>query len=332
MSQTPVYLIKAAQAKPFVETALRLGAPVRALARQAGMPIKAARLGEGVIGEYCLWRFIELVARHLGSDQFGYLTAVDHPITRTGQLGGMEITLHQSLRKILETFNRHVVTESDNCDYKLTSRNGETWFTRELVFEGHGASWIAEQYVLMFIIQIIRLCAPGDWLPQNIRVATQNIPVRLPPEWASIDVEWGAPRTELLIDNEVLSLPPRHTAMQAALSPGSVHRQKNTMLIEHLVDRQIWTGQTGLEDTAQELGMSTATLKRRLTELNTSYSEILLERRLLHATRLLEKSDLSVGEIAKALGYSAVSSFSRAFRGATGLSPTSRRNLRSNQK
>jgi len=332
MPQTPVYLIKAAQAKPFVETASRLGAPVRTLAHQADMPIKAASSGEGVIGEYSLWRFNELVARHLDSDQFGYLTAVDHPITRTGELGGMGITLNRSLKGILETFNRDVVTESDNCDYGLTTRNGKPWFTRELVFEGHGASWIAEQYVLMFIIQIIRLCAPGDWLPRKIRVATQNMPVRLPPEWASIDVEWGAPRTELLIDNEVLDLPPRHITMQSVLLPGSVHTQKNTMLIEHLVDRQIWTGQTGLEDTAQELGMSTATLKRRLAEINTSYSEILLERRLHHATRLLEKSDLSVGEIAKALGYSAVSSFSRAFHNATGMSPTSRRNLRPNQK
>ena len=332
MPRKQIYLVKAAQAKPFFETASRLGAPARALARHAGMPIKAVRSGEGVIGEHSLWRFVELAAQHLGCDHFGYLTAVDHPITRTGQLGGMEITLARSLREILEIFNHDVMTESDICDYGLTTRNGETWFKRELVFKDHGASWIAEQYVLTFIIQIIRLCAPGDWLPRKIRVGTLQTPVELPPEWTLIDVEWGSSRTELLIDNEVLSLPPRLTAAQADLSPGSAHTQRNAMLIEDLVDRQIWTGHQGMENAAQELGMSAATLKRRLAAMNTSYSEILLKRRLLHATRLLEESDMSVGKIAKVLGYSVVSSFSRAFRTATGMSPMSRRNLRSNQK
>ena len=76
MPRKQIYLIKAAQAKPFFETASRLGAPVRAMARHAGMPIKAVRSGEGVIGEHSLWRFVELAAQHLGNDHFGYLTAV----------------------------------------------------------------------------------------------------------------------------------------------------------------------------------------------------------------------------------------------------------------
>lgn len=332
MPRKEIFLIRAAQAKPFFETASRLGAPVKALARHAGIPIKAVRSGEGVIGEHSLWRFVELSAQHLGIDHFGYLTAVDHPINQTGQLGGLEITLAHSLREILEIFSRDVMTESDICDYGFTTQNGETWFKRELAFKDHGASWLAEQYVLTFIIQIIRLCAPGDWLPRQMRVGALQTPIELPPEWTSIDVEWGSPRTELHIDNEVLRLPPRLTTAPTDFPAGRALTQRNSMLIEDLVDRQIWTGRQGMENAARELGMSAATFKRRLATLDTSYSEILLERRLFHATRLLVESDLRVGKIAKALGYSAVSSFSRAFHTATGSSPMSLRNLRLKQK
>ncbi len=86
---------------------------------------------------------------------------------------------------------------------------------------------------------------------------------------------------------------------------------------------------TGLNNAAGELGMSVSTLKRRLAELSTSYSEILAERRLHHGTRLLGMSDRSVNEIAESLGYSAVANFSRAFRKAAGVSPSTWRKNRS---
>ena len=86
MPAKKILLLKAAQAKPFVETAMRLGAPVKSLARQASMPIRPVLAGEGVIGEHSLWRFIELAGRHCSCEQIGYLTALDHPVTSTGLL------------------------------------------------------------------------------------------------------------------------------------------------------------------------------------------------------------------------------------------------------
>lgn len=320
MPAKKILLIKAAQAKPFVETAMRLGAPVRSLASQASMPIKPVLAGEGVIGEHSLWRFIELAGKHSGCELFGYLTALDHPVTSTGQLGGMAITLAESLQETLQMFSREVVTESNHCDYRLITRDEETWFSRGMVFEGHGADWLAEQYVLTFITQIIRLCTAGDWLPRKIHIATRNEPVELPPEWNTTQVIWGADRTELLIESELLSLPPK-----ASTRVGLKKTDRNAMLLEDLIDRQIWTGQHGLENAALELGMSPTTLKRRLSAIDTSYSELLLCRRIHHATRLLSKSDMRVGKIAEALGYSSVSCFSRAFLKATGYSPSSQR-------
>jgi len=321
MLSREIHLIKAAQAKPFVETASRLGVPVRALACKAELPLDSVLAGHGVIGERSLWRFVELASRRPRCAQLGYLTALDHPVTRAGQLGGMSIAMARTLREMLWIFCREVVSESDGCEYRLVKRRNGTWFTRELVFKDSAAGWQAEQYVLTFITQIVRLGAPPDWLPRRIRIASRSSPASLPPEWSRIRVDWGWRRTELLIDDDVLALPPRLRTDRSLPESDSGVAERRQMTIQDLVDRQIWSRRPGLDEAARELGMSARTLKRRLAESGTSYSEILQERRLHHAKQLLETSSMPVGRIAEAVGYSAVSNFSRAFRKATGVAP-----------
>ena len=327
MPRKKIHLIKAAQVKPFIETASRLGVPVKALARRAQLPLKSVEGGEGVIGEFSAWRFLERASSYPSCQPLGYLTAVDHPVTHTGQLGGMPITLASSLRDILEIFCREVVTESDSCDYRLVSQSRQTWFTRELVITEAADGWQPELYVLTFIIQIARLCAPGDWLPRKIRIATRQLPETVPAEWNSVDIDWGWHRTELLLDESILNLSPRFVDDYSLALPTTAVAGRNEMVIQDLVDRQIWSNQTGLDYMARELGLSRSTLKRRLDAMNTSYSAVLSDRRLHHAVRLLETSDMNVGEIAEHLGYSAVSNFSRAFSKAKGTSPSNWRKI-----
>ena len=321
MPRKKIHLIKAAQAKPFIETASRLGVPVQLLAQRAGLPLKSVQTVKGVIGERSLWRFVQHTSRYPRCDFIGYLTALDHPVAPNVQVGGMAITLAASLKQTFEVFFSDVVTESDSCDYQLVTDDRRTWFTRNLVIEDDLDGWQPELYVLTIIIQIVRLHAPGDWLPGQIRVATRSTPVDIPAEWSSIDIEWGWHRTEMLIEESVLKLPPRIMGSASRPIAGEASSERNLMYIQDLIDRQIWSRQTGLKNAASELGMSSATLKRPLSEMNSTYSVLLAERRLHHASRLLENSDLSVKRIAQDLGYSAVSNFSRAFSKTTGVSP-----------
>ena len=303
--------------------------PVNDLAYEAGLPIEAVERGGGVIGETAAWRFVERASQYPNCEHLGYLTALDHPVTHSAHLGGMAITLANSLREILTVFCQEVVGESDSCAYRLVEQSKRTWFTRELVITDAADGWQPEQYVLAFVIQIVRLCAPGDWLPKKIRFATRNSPVALPAEWHGVDVEWGWHRTEMLLESDVLKRGPRLVDAQSLGLPKTGAVQKNKMVIQDLVDRQIWIHQVGLGVAARELGMSPATLKRRLDAMGTSYSEILGERRLHHAVRLLEGSQVSVREIAESLGYTAVSNFSRAFSKAQGVSPRKWRDAQS---
>lgn len=84
-------------------------------------------------------------------------------------------------------------------------------------------------------------------------------------------------------------------------------------------------GARGLDEVAAQLHVSSRTLKRRLAELGTSYSEILDGERKRRALALLRTTSLTVDEIAERLGYSDVANFGRAFRRWTGSSPAATR-------
>lgn len=77
-----------------------------------------------------------------------------------------------------------------------------------------------------------------------------------------------------------------------------------------------------VDEVAEELYMSSRTLKRKLQQLGTSYQRILDELRKGLAVEYLSQTDKTVDEIALSLGYSDASNFARAFRRWTGRSPS----------
>jgi AraC-like DNA-binding protein len=78
---------------------------------------------------------------------------------------------------------------------------------------------------------------------------------------------------------------------------------------------------------ATELGVTTGTLSRVLTKLTgQTTKQLILERVLLEAARLLRFSDLSVKEIAARLGFKDQFAFSHAFKRQRGKAPLDVRN------
>lgn len=76
-----------------------------------------------------------------------------------------------------------------------------------------------------------------------------------------------------------------------------------------------------LDEVAERMHVSVRTLKRRLAEHGTSFSELLDEARRDRATLLLRAGELGVDEIGARLGYSDPANFARAFKRWTGVSP-----------
>lgn len=106
-----------------------------------------------------------------------------------------------------------------------------------------------------------------------------------------------------LFEEEQASDPFLHTARQAIV-------------------RALPAGEVSIDGLATELGVSRRTLQRRLTNRDTHFMQVLAEVRTQLATRYLADKRLGITEIAFLLGYSDQASFSNAFRGWKGMSPS----------
>ncbi|MEP1355395.1 MAG: AraC family transcriptional regulator [Tateyamaria sp.] len=83
------------------------------------------------------------------------------------------------------------------------------------------------------------------------------------------------------------------------------------------------------EDVAKELGMSTRTLSRRLTEAGTTYFGVVEAYREAMAKSMLTGTDMQFTEVAYVLGYADASTFSTAFKRWVGKTPSQYRDQNS---
>jgi AraC-like DNA-binding protein len=149
-------------------------------------------------------------------------------------------------------------------------------------------------------------------------------------EWYRASIVWGAPQPSLLCRHEDLARPLVTTNPDIVLASEKLVTDYLARLnrddVVARVKRELLNGfpagtptQAG---TARALGMSARTLHRRLAEAGTSFVDLLDETRRELAAAYIRRSDYSVGEVAYLLGFAETSSFNRAFRRWTGMSPS----------
>jgi AraC-like DNA-binding protein len=92
--------------------------------------------------------------------------------------------------------------------------------------------------------------------------------------------------------------------------------------VRRVLSAAVFTGQAHEDRIAELFAMHVRTLRRRLQKFETSFEELLEEARYSAAQRLLQETEIPVSKIASTLGYSEASSFTRAFRRWSGLTPS----------
>jgi AraC-like DNA-binding protein len=95
-----------------------------------------------------------------------------------------------------------------------------------------------------------------------------------------------------------------------------------TYRVKLLLLEQLKGQNPGIEVVADHLSMSVRSLQMKLKEEGTSYQKLLNSVRKSIAIACLRERKVSKGEIAKLLGFSEISVFSRTFKKWTGKSPS----------
>lgn len=135
----------------------------------------------------------------------------------------------------------------------------------------------------------------------------------------------------IILSKDLLSLPcllPEPNMAEAhrqIMDDQLLHLENHDLihLVTDAIGRILSMGEVSLERVAQDLGLKPARLRYLLSELGTSFSELLSEYRSEMAKRLLSETDDSIDQIIFLTGFSEPSPFYRAFKRWTGMTPVS---------
>jgi AraC-like DNA-binding protein len=152
------------------------------------------------------------------------------------------------------------------------------------------------------------------------------------------DILFDAAADLLVFDAEVFDVPFRtHNAqflelLVPGLEGALTHKTGDSALAiraRDAISRYMRGLRPSVENVAKELCVSSRTLQRRLGEAGTSYQRLVDEVRQNTARKLLAGTNLETAEIAFLLGFEEINSFTRAFQGWEGATPTRWRAARS---
>jgi len=175
-----------------------------------------------------------------------------------------------------------------------------------------------------------------DWRPSFIEVC-------YPRDKASSIIELAL-KTDLRCNGSGIAIPfsheeigePHPAADAVALKPLTLREVTGDVALSEapeparsfsaVVALRLLAGQTDIEGAAEIAGFGVQGLQRRLRVTGYTYREIVEMARRDRAMALLTQTDLSVAQIAFALGYEEHANFSRAFQRWMGCSPSTYRN------
>ena len=251
---------------------------------------------------------------------------------------GQIVHTSASLAHSIEQLNRYLYLMSDvglpaNRDrFELTHRDGELWIVDHLVLPDQ--EYMATEASFARFISEFRRSFPGATFEVALEVTYPPPPhVDQYPELFRVPVTFEAGRNALRID-PVWDSPETQFEPGNAYAFGIFTRHADEMLaklraetsiraqIEAQMLPKLHEGTISMDRVAGDLAMSRQTLYRRLKDEDVTFAEIHDDLRQHMAVQYLEGQRVTVNETAYLLGFSEASSFVRAFKRWTGLSPT----------
>lgn len=238
------------------------------------------------------------------------------------------LSASSTLKEAFERVQRFCHVASDAIEYEFSRCGSEYHFIIEPDAE------VADESVDALVAAYLRMCRSligHDYSPLRIEFR-RACPARIDDfeRLLRAPLHFGAPRTRLVFDTEAIESPLDGGNPELARYNDAIALQYLTQIerddvhgrVRDVLTQRLARGEPSQEEVARLLNMSARTLQRKLGEGGVTYKEILDQTRRILAFAYLSAPRHSVSDVTYLLGFSAVSSFTRAFRRWTGQSPT----------
>jgi AraC-like DNA-binding protein len=238
------------------------------------------------------------------------------------------LSASSTLKEAFERVQRYCHVASDAIEYEFSRRGEEYHFVIE------PAAGVADESVDALVAAHLRMCRSligHDYSPLRIEFRRAR-PARIE-DFQSLlraPLHFGAARTRLVFDCDAIERPldggnPELARQHDAIALeylAQIEHDNIQWRVRDVVTQRLSKGEPSQEDVAELLNMSARTLQRKLGDCGITYREILDETRRVLALAYLSAPRHTVSEVTYLLGFSAGSSFTRAFRRWTGQSPS----------
>jgi AraC-like DNA-binding protein len=262
-----------------------------------------------------------------GDPAFGIKVA-SHIKQTTFHALGYGLSASSTLKEAFERVQRYCHVASDAIEYEFSRHGTEYHFVIE------PAGPVADESVDALVAAYLRMCRSligHDYSP--LRIEFRRARPALIEDFERLlraPLQFGAAQTRLVFDSEAIERPldggnpelARHHDAIALQYMSQIERDNLQGRVRDVLTQHLARGEPSQEEVAELLNMSARTLQRKLGDGGTTYKEILDETRRVLALAYLSAPRHSVSDVTYLLGFSAGSSFTRAFRRWTGQSPS----------
>lgn len=277
-------------------------------------------------------KLMNLVAEGTGDDCFGLHTGVEIQPSDFGALG-FAVANSPTVKAALENLARYLSTYTRGCFFELKMNGAEAYLDFAYTLPELGVVDCRQEAecTLAHVMNFVRVISGEHWSPSKVffehpRPSDASEHERI--FGAPVEFSCGIHRLVFdaaFLDRPVVTAQARlFTVVEEHLQHvinNQDHEHDLVNQVSNLIVRELSNGVPTLDWVGDKMGLTKRTLQRRLSENGVGFSDIVDSVRCKTAVQYVEKSRLSVTEIASLLAYSHVSAFCRSFRRWTGTTP-----------
>lgn len=328
----PAGHVRAFEFRPVPQLIRKLGGNPESVFRDVNMTEALLQNPETVLPLTLAGELLVRAAKETGCEHFGLLLGSLNGLVQLGPVAKMmaqQPTIGGALDQLIQI---HHMT--NRAGLAFVRQDGEYAFfgftSMETNFPGFRH---LHEGIMAIGFNIMRAISHAEWTPDAVYFSH-----RPPKDTQAHSRLFGAachfnsPRAEFKFSLATLSAP------NASMCADSICASDIAQVIMSALDwlekarrvahSLVASGNCGQDQIAAGLGISVRTMNRRLEQAGISYFEILDNARYSVSRKLIRETDMPLKEIAKALSYTDASSFTRAFRRWSGVSPEQWRKAR----
>lgn len=296
---------------------------------EAGIAMDLLADANNTLPFYSLGRLLERCAEATGCPHFGLLVGQDHHLQTLGLLGDLLphcADVETALAYLQDFFHLH---DRGAVPTLAVGGNVAVLGYNVLVPDLPGFRQIQDATMAIALNMMRSLCGP-DWKPRLLRLALRK-PVDLKPYRAlfGCEIELNAECPEMVFPRKDLRQAiPGASNMRFCLLKEELEslRKKSALGFAARVRRVILVflvlQRCSQDAVAGHFAMHRRTLNRMLAAEGQTYRALADEARRMLTLRMLQHTDLNLGQVAAALGYADASVFNRACHRWLGMPPS----------